>query len=89
MSAKEDFHDSDIAVSGTGTSGGESAAGGGADDTDTVGTSSGKQSAAGGSGKTSESSPGGNVTGAAGGTFGGTDEPAEGATGLGVTDSDE
>ena len=88
MAAKEDFHDSDIPVSGAGTSGGTAAAGGSADDTDTVGTSSGKQSSAGGSGKTSMSTPGGNITGVKGGTFGGTNEPDEAATGLGVADQD-
>jgi len=88
MAAKEDFHDSDIPVSGTGTSGGAAAAGGDADDTDTVGRSSGKSSSAGGSGKTSDSPPGGNITGIKGGTFGGANEPDEGATGLGVANDD-
>jgi len=87
MPAKEDFHDSDIAVSGSGTSGGTAAAGGDADETDTVGTSSDKRPAA--SGKASDSSPGGNITGVKGGTIGGTTETDEGATGLGVSETDE
>jgi hypothetical protein len=89
MSAKKDFHDSDIPVSGVGTSGGSAAAGGDADDTDTVGTPRGKSSAADGGDKASAGTPGGNITGTKGGTFGGTRDVDEGATGLGVVDSEE
>jgi hypothetical protein len=89
MSAKDDFHDSDMAVSGSGTSGGTAGAGGGADETDTVGTLNRKPQAAGSSSRTSEGTPGGNMTGAKGGTFGGTRDADEGATGLGVTDDAE